>query len=211
MIDEILEDEVMRDIVSALYFLGEASPFELGKYTNHSPATITRRLQKLVEWGIIPPPEEDTSTGRLKRIYKRPSNEFYRYFTHFLYESFKHNEEQLHNFMINEMIRLFNIPLRWERNLEEILEVAKNPTTILLGLILGYWDVEDDKLKVTPQAVEHLKSLYKEAVYRHIQGLRLIDEEEALKFILKVLKKDFGLEFTDEQIKSILQEIRESS
>lgn len=194
MIDEIINDEVMRDVLSALYYLNEATPFEISKVTGHSSATVTRKLQKLVEWGIIPPPIEDTSTGRLRRIYKRPDDEFYKYFKHFLYQIYKENESEFHNFMINKMYQIFNIPYQWERDLYDALESSKSPTIILIGQIIGYWDVEDNKLKVTPHAIEHLKHLYKEYIRYYIEALALIDEEETLNFLITLLEKKFGVE-----------------
>jgi len=183
MWDEIIGDEVMRDILSALYFLGEATPFELGKVTGHNPATITRRLQRLRELGIISDPIEDSSTGRLRRIYKAPPlEEFYLYFKHYLMESFRGQERTLHNFILDQLFRIFNLPHKTERDVEDVLKTSKNPTWILVGLELGYWKLEDNKLVVTDEAIETLKDLYEELLERYFFSLWLLDAERAFNF-----------------------------
>ncbi len=207
MWDELLKDDVMRDILSALYFLREATPFELGKVTEHSPATITRRLNELVKAGLIPEPIEDTSTGRLRRFYKAPSTEFYKYFTHFLLEMFRGRENELHHFMIDQLLKIFNIPLKYERDLIDVLESAKNPTVILLGYLLGYWDLIEDedgkeKIVVTNAAIETLKNLYKTLIAQYIEALILIDENEAKEFIHSILKTKFGIEISKQELTS---------
>lgn len=181
MWDEIIGDEVIRDVLSALYFLGEATPYELSKVTGHNSATIIRRLNELVKKGIIEEPIEDTSTGRLRKIYKAPSEDFYNNFRYYLRESFRGREAELNNFMLNELFRIFDLPHRIERDVEDVLRTCKNPTWILLGIDLGYWKLEDNKLVVTDEAINLLKKLYCEAIERNFYPLVLLDPELAHK------------------------------
>jgi len=46
MWDEIIGDDVTRDILSALYFLGEATPYELSKVTGHNLVIIRLQLSE---------------------------------------------------------------------------------------------------------------------------------------------------------------------
>jgi len=190
MWNEIFEDPAYVDILAALYYVGEATAFDLSKITKHKAATISRKLQELVKMGVLSEPVEDTSRGRLRKIYYAPSSEFYDRFKFFLHERVQETQkDKLTQFMLEQLTYIFDLPHQKERDILEILEEYKQPTVILLGELNGWWKFEEDRLIVTDEAIEYLENLYAYWIERYWVELKKLNSKKAERLLGEIIER----------------------
>lgn len=201
-------DIVDLKLLTALYYLGEGTAFDLSKITGVTRGTASKRLRDLVEERILEEPEVDISTGKLRKVYKAPNRkviegllfkwwkvEVYEEVENITGEEWEEPPEKAFKEQLKSQIEWdFDIEtlkqLRKGVSLKEILSSEEIDTVTLFEQeIIGNIEIKDGTVKLTEDGYMTLINRKKENIREEFEVLKEISKEEAIKFLEELKDK----------------------
>ena len=206
-------DLVDIEILSSLCYIDEGTAFKIGNKLGLSKATVSDRLKWLVEQGYLQPPIEDTSTGRLRKLYRPPSKKVVFELLKEYYNQKKGvDPKAFKDFIIEEVIRHaygldFNDLLDW-LDIDSALTYAFNDKYyyLLAWDVLGLVEVEEEDnvkfVKLTKKGFEEVKSYYVMIIEFYLSELEEFSRDAYNDFIKQLCSKS-GEDLKREFLKKI--------
>lgn len=203
-------DDYDLEILAALYYFGPTTGFKISKITRISRGTVSKRLKDMVKDNILSEPKEDTSSGRLKKIYfplgrKDIENLFLDYWKRGFYDFIYSEEERKERDLRETYTEYLGDELEWVLSLKELKsleegvhisnfldraeedeEFEADVMNIFRHETAGHLEVKNKIVKLSEKGLRKLVERKKESIKNEYAELKEISKDEALNLLEEI-------------------------